>query len=432
MKENPNFFTNEYYSLLSLLSCEKGINNKGSYFTSFREKGRARYECLAIEIVHEKKCQLSCEWCFIADDKAADNKENQPVEFSLVCDIIDQASALDKQSQKLFGQVVFIGGEPTLHPDLDKMVRHTISRGLTPIVVTNGLMLANLKYAKRICLPGVVIVTHLPFFNKTGDKILNKKCGLPGYDGILKRAISNIISIRDEYANMGQGKIEIVGNYVLGKLSLKYALDVHKFCRKNKITPFFERMRIANDFNNKGLIADPEEIKKVLIKIFNYDKKNYPEFILDVKNLSEKDEAIKKAAYLIPPTFNSPCTMTQTGVHIKYSKKGFGDSISCCGQKISHGNVNEITLAQILKNKENCKIFTKQDEYILGPCATCVLYDLVHCEGGCRGNANYTFGCPRASDPQCIFIKKSIRNNKEIMAPSDCDKCPISNQCKKA
>ncbi|MBE6049324.1 MAG: hypothetical protein E7214_01340 [Clostridium sp.] len=100
---------------------------------------------------------------------------------------------------------------------------------------------------------------------------------------------------------------------------------------------------------------------------------------------------------------------------IHYKSNGFGDVISCCGQDIVHGNILNNSLEEIINDKENTFIFSKQKEYIKGPCSICKLYSLVGCEGGCRGNSKNEYGCAEASDPQCIFIKDEIKCNANIM-----------------
>ena len=426
-KKQIDFFTDEYYEYVSMLKgYEKAqVNRKESYYTTdnFREKGDSLYECIALEIVHQLHCQLKCEYCYVAQNTKGD--EIKPVPADDIIEIINQASEIDQTTgKKLFGQVVFIGGEPTLHPKLPYLIEYALKSGLSPILVTNGVKLANLEYAKKVCLPGVVIVTHLPYLDEQGDVDHDTIVRFPGYSNTLKKAINNILTVKKDLNTFGKD-IELVGDFVINAQTIKYAFEVHKYCRMNNITSFFERMRVSDDQRNKYLIPDPNDVKELLMKIYEYDRKNYPHLILPADKVSETEELLKKIEYLITPAFTNACTMTQTGIHIKYNQNGFGEAISCVGQSIPHGNVKRNNLREILKNKVESRIFSEQKEFIAGPCAVCELYHLVGCEGGCRGNANAAFNCGRASDPECLFIKEELRLNQENMAPENCDDCPV-------
>ncbi|MFN2746764.1 MULTISPECIES: radical SAM protein [Bacillus] len=425
-ERNIDYFTDDYYKYVSILRDYKGhVRRKESYYAdNFREKGTALFECLGIEIVHQLHCQLKCEYCYIALDTKSESIKPVPVED--IMSIIDQAAEIDEATGKtLFGQIGFIGGEPTLHRHLPSLLEYTLSKGLTPILITNAVKLAKIDYARKVCLPGTVIVTHLPYLDEEGDKEHDKITRFPGYTKTLETAIQNMLTIRKELNAVGQD-FEFVGDFVLSKQTLPYAFEVHKFCRKNGINPFFERMRISDDQRNHHLAPGRDEIKELLNQIFEYDKTHYPHLIFKSDDVQEEDVLLKRIEYLITPASANACSMTQTGIHVKYNQNGFGEALSCVGQSIPHGNMQKNSLQEIVNQKIQSRIFSEQETYIAGPCSVCELYHLIGCEGGCRGNANSTFHCGRASDPECLFIKEEYRMNKAVMAPEHCDGCPVS------
>lgn len=418
-------FTEEYYDLVNNISGNtKTMENQpylGGNLPTFREKqGKSVYESIAIEIVPESCCQLNCQWCYISDIQ--ENTPQKPADLSNIIDIIDQASQREpKGEKKLFGQVVFIGGEPTLHPDLPEMLEHARHNNLFPILVTNGIKLADHAFAAKILIPPIAVVIHLPFIGSNGTQVLNRAVKYKGYSQILHRAINNLLLAREILG----GGIEIIGELVLSTISLPFVLDTHIFCRRNRIEPFFERIRLADDRQSNESIMPPiDRVADLLKKIYDYDLEMKADPLIN----SQDRPHYFRARYLIPPTFNSPCTMPQTGIHIKYDDEGFGRVISCCGQNISHGNICRDGLWRVLENKAGSGIFTRsQRAYIEGPCSQCQLYSLVGCEGGCRGNAFRTFGCARASAPDCVFIKPEIRTNSKIMSPKKCSDCPLQS-----
>ncbi|MDT3426542.1 MoaA/NifB/PqqE/SkfB family radical SAM enzyme [Paenibacillus forsythiae] len=423
-----DYFTDEYYEFISKLQGYKGSGRKKeSYYVlseNFREKGKALYECLALELVHQLHCQLKCEYCYVALDSKS--QSNKPVPANDIIRLVDQAAEVDPATGKtLFGQIAFIGGEPTLHPHLPDIMQYTLDNGLMPLLITNGVKLADIDFARKVCLPGSVIVTHLPYLDAEGDKELDQLTKFPGYSEILKQAIRNIVEIKKEWNALGED-FELVGDFVINKQTEKYAFTVFKYCRNNNITPFFERMRVSDDKRNLHLVPEDRTLKELLFQIFEYDKEHFPHLVSS-ENANEEELLLKKIEYLITPAFANSCTMSQTGIHVKYNQNGFGEALSCVGQLISHGNTQSNTLQEIVRKKQDSRIFMEQKDFIAGPCASCELYDSVGCEGGCRGNANTAFSCGRASDPECLFIRKECRTDRTIMAPDNCNHCPAEN-----
>lgn len=78
-----------------------------------------------------RKCSMACRHCY------ADSDPEQALLGALDadawCSIIDEGATLG------CGQVQFIGGEPTLHPDLPVLVRRAADRGMAVEVFTNGI-----------------------------------------------------------------------------------------------------------------------------------------------------------------------------------------------------------------------------------------------------------------------------------------------------
>jgi MoaA/NifB/PqqE/SkfB family radical SAM enzyme len=74
------------------------------------------------------QCQLACSHCYADSSPAGTHGTMTADDWRLV---IDQAAEMGVRT------VQFIGGEPTLHPDLPELVRHALSRALAVEVFTN-------------------------------------------------------------------------------------------------------------------------------------------------------------------------------------------------------------------------------------------------------------------------------------------------------
>jgi MoaA/NifB/PqqE/SkfB family radical SAM enzyme len=81
------------------------------------------------QIVPIRRCNLSCTYCNEFD------KSSQPVPASLMLSRIDRLAELGTNI------ITFSGGEPTLHPDLDDLIRRVRSHGAICTLITNGYFL---------------------------------------------------------------------------------------------------------------------------------------------------------------------------------------------------------------------------------------------------------------------------------------------------
>lgn len=87
-----------------------------------------RHPILA-HIVPMRRCNLSCAYCNEYD------QVSKPVPLGVMQRRIDRLADLGTSI------ITVSGGEPTLHPDLDEIIRHIRSRGMIAGMITNGYFL---------------------------------------------------------------------------------------------------------------------------------------------------------------------------------------------------------------------------------------------------------------------------------------------------
>src|SRR5438552_5187751 len=80
-------------------------------------------------IIPIRRCNLSCTYCNEYDDFS------KPVAVETMTERLDQLAALGTTI------VTFSGGEPLLHPDLDRLISHVRSHGIIAGMITNGYLL---------------------------------------------------------------------------------------------------------------------------------------------------------------------------------------------------------------------------------------------------------------------------------------------------
>ena len=81
------------------------------------------------QIVPVRRCNLSCTYCNEYD------KTSAPVPTEVMLQRIDKLTELGT------GIITFSGGEPTLHPDLDLLIRRVRANGAIATLITNGYFL---------------------------------------------------------------------------------------------------------------------------------------------------------------------------------------------------------------------------------------------------------------------------------------------------
>lgn len=79
------------------------------------------------QVIPIRRCNLACTYCNEFD------KDSPPVPTSEMLKRIDKLGALGVSI------ITFSGGEPTLHPDLDLLIRRVREQGAIATIITNGL-----------------------------------------------------------------------------------------------------------------------------------------------------------------------------------------------------------------------------------------------------------------------------------------------------
>ena len=93
------------------------------------------------------RCNLRCIHCGSTSGKPRDGELRDDELFRL----IDELAALGAE------ELVFLGGEPLLHPRWEQLCAHTSQAGVAPLLITNGFLLDD-STAKRCARAGVIRV----------------------------------------------------------------------------------------------------------------------------------------------------------------------------------------------------------------------------------------------------------------------------------
>jgi MoaA/NifB/PqqE/SkfB family radical SAM enzyme len=107
----------------------KGIHRRWREARMFARTIASPDHPILAQIVPIRRCNLSCTYCNEYD------KTSSPVQTETMVRRLDKLAALRTEI------VTFSGGEPTLHPDLDLLIRRVRTNGAIATLITNGYFL---------------------------------------------------------------------------------------------------------------------------------------------------------------------------------------------------------------------------------------------------------------------------------------------------
>ena len=341
---------------------------------------------LGIDLINT--CNLRCKQCFYKDSP----QKQKMMSLDQVKHIIDKAS------QNGFTEFYILGGEPTLHPQLKEILELALAQFKVVILVTNGMKLANEKYCKSIALPGLAIATHRMAIKDSAEPLVNYLSGTRTAWDQQEKAWLNI----EKY---WQGDINMQLNLMKPLIQEGHAFNVFVYARQHGFEPIIELTKPGPIYSRGNpLDVTPQEIQILFTKMQQYDKEYFPEHYVTNQ---------------VPPSLNHNCTLVETGLHISVD----GDIIPCVGHfGITLGNIFSDDFVDILNSPIRLAMKDFQN-WIVGPCKQCELFQ--YCRGGCRGEAYWQTGCPRASDPYCWHHKPET--TLEEMTPENCIGCPLEH-----
>lgn len=125
---------------------------------------------LLVHVVPIRRCNIDCGYCNEYD------KVSQPV------DTAEMLARIDKLAGLGTSVVAFSGGEPMLHPDLDRLIAHVRHHGMIAGLITNGYLLSP-KRIKALNTAGLDYL-QISIDNVEPDEVSKKSLRL--LDGKLK------------------------------------------------------------------------------------------------------------------------------------------------------------------------------------------------------------------------------------------------------
>lgn len=155
------------------------VRNSLASRVSSMVKARTRSATVAITAA----CNLRCVGCRYGRDFMVGER----LSWEMLRDIVDDSAEAGLQV------IRYYGGEPLLHPDLPRVIAHTIDRGISPYVTTNAVLLE--KKFDELYEAGLRFMT-IGFYGNEGayDSYVQR-------DGAFEKAERGIAYVRQKYGD---------------------------------------------------------------------------------------------------------------------------------------------------------------------------------------------------------------------------------------
>ncbi|UJS29031.1 radical SAM protein (plasmid) [Macrococcoides canis] len=347
---------------------------------------------LSLSIYPNMKCNLSCSFCFISDEKWDD--ENIYYDAEKWIKVIKQAKNMRVP------YLTILGGEPLMYRGIWDILDYTKKLNIRTHITTNGTINSNSVIQKLKQYNNLTIKVSL----QSLDEFHNKET-----KGDFNQPIKFLKRLKDNNIDCGIHTVGLKGNF-------RKAEEILKFCEENNINDF--SMGIFFNINK----VDIEEFSLVQyreknIEIQNLINKKYPNIKYRLEGCQNwtaeptlKEESIPRTPFEI---IKSGCDAAQSRLEVMND----GVLLGCAlfnKHRHSAGNVFKDDLSSLWKNSkefEKLRNFKTKDN----DCKSCNFN--YFCNGGCPAMNEKYNDTIYAGDERCNFKQniKDMRNRNGII-----------------
>jgi radical SAM protein with 4Fe4S-binding SPASM domain len=314
---------------------------------------------LALELQLSGRCDLRCRYCCMPRPSIGE-EELSPQEIR---DVILQARELGAQG------LTVLGGEPTIYPDVLKVIRFARSHGLAVEMVTNGVGM-EVAFARQLFEERVRVVLKLSSLNADVQDGLT---GKPGSFDVIQRALRNL-----QAAGYPSEAILLAVHTVMCQENVDELVAMWRWLRERKILSRYEigsHQTCGED--QEWWTADLRRLQAALMEIADISRRETPEDSEAGASLLETGCMRHRFSCLV---------------------RSQGDVVPCAGVNMSIGNIRDESLEDLLKDSEILEDLRDHLHSSKGPCRSCEKAATCY---GCRGAAYQLTGDYLASDPLC-------------------------------
>ncbi len=221
-------------------------------------------------------CNLACTGCFEKMDK----QTGRPKDIGLNLDQMKEIVDFTTKSQ-MKAAITYTGkGEPLLDKNFWSIYDYVKQQCLENLTFTNGVLITDVKNAKKLLSGGSVIVKK----NSMNPEIQNTLVGNNNGAKLMQIGLDNLLIARKQLIQDGVLCGSLAIDSYIGKDTVDELPDLLRYCRRNQIIPYFESfIEIGQDdeivqrmtLSKKKLIALFQKLKKIDKEEFDIDTPIY-------------------------------------------------------------------------------------------------------------------------------------------------------------
>lgn len=298
-------------------------------------------------------CNLKCEHCFA-------NCEPKKTFFINVSLLL---SKINEINQRKIVPIRLGGGEPFLHPDINKVLDNCYKHKIPVSITTNGTLLDEKTINMINTYKLETLTISIDGLQEYNDYLRGKGNFIRAYKGV-RRALDNNINVSLAFTITAT-------NYVNLNEYINYFYD-------EGIRNFYLFRYIPDEINlrSKSLELDKEKLYKVAQIIKSIEKK--------YSNIKLNYEKLGFLSLLLDDTEkNISCKFTRGIMTIRFD----GTVVVCAAISKKLGNIYTDSLQMIMDNIVNEMNFIEQ---VSPECKGCKY--ILQCKGGCK---SYSYNCYR-------------------------------------
>ncbi len=346
-------------------------------------------------------CNLRCAHCY--SESGATTNENELTG--------DEARALIDDLADLGVRVLlFSGGEPLIRPDVIELGIYAASRGLRPVLSTNGTLITP-QMAERIREAGFA------YAGVSLDGLAQSNDEFRGVPGAFEQALGGI-------RNCLAAKVRVGVRFTLSRRTVGDLDNIFDLVRDNNI-PRLCVYHLVYSGRGRAMAGDDlshEEMRRAVETIFRRTEELAAQNA-EIEVLTVDNPADGVFLYLQQREID-PARAAET---LRLLRANGGNSsgerigcVSCDGDVFpdqfwrTHilGNVRERRFSEIWNDGDNALLagLRRRKDHITGRCATCRFFDT--CGGGMRARAEAISGDIWAEEPACYLTDDEIHDEE--------------------
>lgn len=264
-------------------------------------KQQRHFDNMMIAVTHS--CNLSCPICYLP------NRDTADLPLEKIKNIVS----------KFDGWLIRLsGGEPTVREDLPQIIRFICEQNKVPVIITNGVKLAERDYLRKLKKAGL---KHIHFsFNGFDDEVNKKING----QLLLKTKLKALDNLKRE-------KMEVVISVMIQKgVNEKDLKEIYRYCLRNN--DFIQSLRVRTTVPI-GRVADNSdqiylsEAIALMSNIIGVDKELLVEHSLYSRTKAQEafsSDIRSERPQRIVPRDHLPCGMDISLIHLLLQDREIG------------------------------------------------------------------------------------------------------------